>query len=97
MLRESLENRCAGAEQARDVLSRFCEAFDEPFALVDVHRGEIIHADHSGLSCDFSGRMELLAEVARRGEPEIVEDVAPLTMLAIPLQPLGHSSELVAV
>jgi len=97
VLRESLENRCAGVDQARDALSRFSEAFNEPFSLVDVERGEIIYANHSGLSCDFSGRMGILAEVARRGEPEIIEEVAPLTMLAIPFQPLGHSSKLVAV
>jgi len=95
--KESLGNPCAGLDPAREALRQFSEAFGEPFSLVDVQRGEIIHADHSGLSCDFSGRMGILAEVARRGEPEIIEEVAPLAMLAIPLQSLGHASELVAV
>jgi len=97
ILGESLGHRCAGVAQARNALNRYCKAFNEPFSLVDVQRGEIIHADHSGLSCDFSGRMGILAEVARRGKPEIIEEVAPLAMLAIPLQLLGDASELVAV
>jgi len=84
-------------DQARAPLEYYSKAFDAPFSLIDVHRGEIILADHSGLSSDFSGLLKTLAEVARRGVPEIVEEVAPLALLAIPLQPLGHSSELVAV
>ncbi len=93
----SSESRCAGGEPYQGVLQELARAFDEPFALVHVGKGEIIHAVYDGLSCDFSGRMELLAEVARRGQPELVEDVAPLSLLAIPLQPLGEASQLVAV
>jgi len=97
ILRESLRHNCAGADRVRTALDYYSQAFDESFSLIDVHQGKIIHADHSGLSCDFSCRMEILAEVARRGLPEIIEEVAPLAMLAMPLRPLGHSSDLVAV
>lgn len=75
----------------------FSRAFEEPFVLINADRGEIVHADYDSLSCDFSNRIELLAEVARRGVPEIVEDTAPLTMLAIPLRPLGNGEDMVAV
>ena len=81
----------------RPALRALARAFEEPFSLVNVESGELVHADSEALSCDFSGRLELLAEVARRGKPEIVEDVAPLSMLAVPLRPLEKDSTLVAV
>ncbi|MGI9428876.1 MAG: HD-GYP domain-containing protein [Bythopirellula sp.] len=80
-----------------EVLSSLSKAFAEPFAVVDVESGDLIHSDHDGLSCDFYDRIELLGAVSRRGIAEIVEDVAPLTMLAIPLRSLGVGENLVAV
>ncbi len=65
--------------------------------LVNVESGDLVHSDYEGLSCDFYDRIQLLAEVSRRGVPEIIEEVAPLTMLAIPLRSLGVGADLVAV
>ncbi len=96
-LRESLGESSAEAGAVQSVLRIFSRAFEETFSVVNVDRGEIVHANFSGLTCDFSSRIELLAEVARRGVPEIVEEVAPLVMLAIPLHTMGHSKQLVAV
>ncbi len=64
---------------------------------MNVETGAIIHADYDGLSCELSERIGLLAEVARRGRPEIVEDVSPLVMLAIPLPSTKKGPKLVAV
>ena len=47
------------------------EAFQEPFTVLDVTSGDIVHADSEGLNCDLFGRVEILAEVARRGKVEI--------------------------
>ncbi len=80
-----------------DALAALTQAFAEPFALVDVQSGNLVYSDHAGLSCDFYERIELLGEVSRRGEPTIIEEEAPLTMLAIPLRTLGFGANLVAV
>ena len=88
---------CASVNTFQTTLAALTQAFAEPFALVDVETGDLVHSDYAGLSCDFYDRIELLAEVSRRGTPEIVEEVAPLTMLAIPLRSLGVGSSLVAV
>lgn len=74
------------------------DAFAEPFTLVNVETGECMEStDCNDLSGSILQRLALLAEVARRGTPEIVEDVSPLVMLAIPLPVSRNSSHLVAV
>ncbi len=87
----------AAGNGVQATLAALTQAFGEPFALVDVESGDLVHSDYEGLSCDFYDRIELLAEVSRRGMPEIVEEVAPLTMLAIPLRSLGVGANLVAI
>jgi len=87
----------ASGQGVQATLAALTQAFGEPFALVDVESGDLVYSDYEGLSCDFYDRMELLAEVSRRGTPEIVEEVAPLTMLAIPLHGLGVGANLVAI
>lgn len=79
------------------VLSALSSAFAEPFALVDAESGVTVHSDVECLSCDLYELVELLAEVSRLGKPEIVDEVAPLTMLAIPLRQLGVGRNLIAV
>ncbi len=88
---------CASGSGIQATLAALTQAFAEPFALVDVESGHLVHSDCEGLSCDYYGRVELLAEVSRQGTPEIVEEVAPLTMLAIPLRSLGVGANLVAI
>ena len=88
---------CALGGGIQATLATLTAAFAEPFALVDVESGDLVHSDYEGLSCDLYDRLELLAAVSRRGTPEIVEEVAPLTMLAIPLRMLGVGANLVAV
>ncbi len=87
----------ASAGDFGPVLQSLSRSFAEPFSLVNVVTGDLIHADYDGLSCDLFGRVELLAEVARRDTPEIIEDVAPLCLLAIPLTSLPKCKDLVAV
>ena len=93
----SVGSPCAQPEGLPTVLKAFDEAFGEPFTVVNVVSGDLVHSDYEGLSCDLYDRVELLAEVSRSGQPEIIEEVAPLTMLAIPLGALGVGADLVAV
>ena len=90
-------SECRSAMDVHGVLSSLSKAFAEPFAVVDVESGDLMHSDRNGLSCDFYDRIGLLSEVSRRGIAEIVEEVAPLTMLAVPLRNLGVGENYVAV
>jgi hypothetical protein len=81
----------------QSVLNNLTDAFAEPFALIDVDSGDVVHSDYGGLSCDHFRRIELLAEVARRGKPEIVESISPVALFAIPLVSLNSHWNLVAV
>lgn len=92
-----LEGEGSESEVTRRFLHALRTAFADPFALVNVETGEIVHADFDGLPCEFSERLGLLSEVVRRGRPEIVEDVSPLVMLAIPLPQQDKGPKLVAV
>jgi HD-GYP domain-containing protein (c-di-GMP phosphodiesterase class II) len=78
------ESLALAAEHQRIVAS-LERAFDQPFSVVDGSTGRIVHAAPDWLNCDFYGRLGLCEEVARRGRPEILEDVSPLVLLGIPL------------
>lgn len=88
---------CAVSNSLQEVFEDLSEGFSEPLMLLDVRSGELLRSDCQGLGCDLYGRIEVLGEVCRRGVPEIVEEVAPFSMLAIPLQNLGVGENLVAV
>ena len=59
--------------------------FRQSFAIVDSSTGHVLHAAAGGLNCDLYKRLALCEEVSERGRPEILEEVAPLLMLAVPL------------
>ena len=90
-------SNCAESKELTSVLAALSDAFGEPFTVIDVDSGALIHSDFEGLGCYLYDRVELLAEVNRRGKSDIVEDVSPLVMLAIPLCELGVGTNLIAV
>lgn len=81
----------------RAVLKALNSLFRHQFTLINVESGDIVHSHTQGLNYDLYDRIALLAEVERRGRPEIVEQISPLAMLAIPMRELGSGSPLVAV
>ena len=85
-------------EQGIRPLSKALEhAFDTPFAWLDLRSSHLVHCDQGGFHCDHYERIERLRLVARRGKPEIVEDISPFTLLAIPIQTQKELPPLVAV
>ena len=60
------------------------DVFGAEFSILDGDSGDLLHtaAAHGGL--DWLVRAELCRTVARRQEPELVEDDEPLVSLAIP-------------
>jgi len=93
----AIVNPTLHAPHLRAAFHALSRAFAEPFSIVDVENGEIVYAESESLRCDLSGRLGLLAEISRSGKPEIIEDVSPLLMLAIPLRSLHVCAPLVAV
>lgn len=91
------QNGSAARTPFLPVLRVLQQAFDQPFSLIDTETGDLVYAAPNSLNCDLFGRVGLIAEVAQRGHPEIIEDVSPLLMLAIPLRPLGQGATHVAI
>jgi HD-GYP domain-containing protein (c-di-GMP phosphodiesterase class II) len=67
------------------IVATFERAFDQPFSVVDGASGQLVHTTADWLNCDFAARLGLCEEVARRGRPEILDEVSPLLLLGIPL------------
>ncbi|HEX7450035.1 MAG TPA: HD domain-containing phosphohydrolase [Pirellulales bacterium] len=88
----------AAPECARDaaaVAGRLHECIGVDFSVLDGATGDLVRlaADHRRI--DWASRAELCREVARRGQPEIIEDDDPWLLLAVPV-PRGDET-LVAV
>jgi HD-GYP domain-containing protein (c-di-GMP phosphodiesterase class II) len=81
---QSAQGPILKAEHLR-IVAAFERAFDQPFSVVDGTSGKVVHATADWLNCDFSARLGLCEEVARRGRPEVLDEVSPLMLLGIPL------------
>ena len=84
-------------QELRPLSKALEEAFDTPFAWLDLRSSHLVHCDQGGFHCDHYERLDRLRTVARRGKPEIVENTSPFTILAIPIQLEKAQSSLVAV
>lgn len=80
-----------------ELVAMLQRAFEQSFTVVDASNGNVVHADEDGLSGDLYPRLATCAEVARRGRPEILDEVSPLLMLAVPLPKTDDQPPLVAV
>jgi putative nucleotidyltransferase with HDIG domain len=67
------------------IVAEFDRAFDQTFAVVDGASGKLVQSAAEWPHYDFSARLALCEEVARRGRPEILDEVSPLVLLGIPL------------
>ena len=80
------------------VLQKLEEAFGQPFALLDLCAGELSQVTANWLPIDSTARLGIIEEVLRRGQPEIIEDFAPLVLLAVPMpMPAGQPASSVAL
>ena len=67
-------------------------SFGVPFALVDGQSGELLYRPEGPPDSDWQLRGELCRVVARRGNPEIIQDEEPFAVLAVPLTDFGVDS-----
>jgi putative nucleotidyltransferase with HDIG domain len=72
-------------------------AFGQSFAILDCASGQTLRTAADGLPVDLYERLATCAEVAQRGRPEIVEEVSPLVILAVPLPASATDAAMVAV
>jgi hypothetical protein len=93
---ELAQSQTLKAEHQR-IVATFERAFDQPFSVVDGGSGKVVHATADWLNCGFAARLGLCEEVARRGRPEILDEVSPLVLLGIPLPVDPLESPLLAV
>jgi HD-GYP domain-containing protein (c-di-GMP phosphodiesterase class II) len=73
------------------------QAFEQSFAVLDAESGEVVMPAADVLACDYDSRLSICGEVARRGRPEIIDEVSPLVILAIPLPVASQDPPLLAV
>jgi len=72
-------------------------ALQQSLTVIDPANGDTLQHTTDGINCDLSARLGLLEEIARRGRPEIVDEVSPLVMIALPLPVEAMDAPLMAV
>ncbi len=80
-----------------DLLDRLDEAFGQSFVLVDPTRNVLERVSPDWPRADAFRWLLLCEQVARSGRPEVLEDFAPLLLLATPLNPGESTDERVAI
>ncbi|MEX0979440.1 MAG: HD-GYP domain-containing protein, partial [Pirellulales bacterium] len=84
-----LQNRAVRSWHA-DVLARLSDWFAVEFHLVDGNTGELVHCAFDQTARNWDTRGQLCRAVAARGKAELIEEVEPLLVVAIPVQGDDH-------
>jgi putative nucleotidyltransferase with HDIG domain len=82
--------------QAGGFLQDLHEVFHASFALIDVADARLLRATASTPSRPWLDELELYAQVARQGSPEVVIEDGPLAILALPTPYESQSSQVAA-
>jgi putative nucleotidyltransferase with HDIG domain len=69
-----------------DILARLSNWFDVEFHLVDGETGELLHCAFDSTARNWDTRGQLCRAVAARGTAELIEEVEPLVVVAVPVQ-----------
>jgi HD-GYP domain-containing protein (c-di-GMP phosphodiesterase class II) len=72
-------------------------AFGQSFAVLDCSTGHRLRPATDGLPVDLYRQLASCDEIAQRGRPEILDEVSPLLMLAVPLPAAATDAPMVAV
>ncbi len=83
--------------EASQLLRSIERAFGKSFALLECSNGKVLRPAANGLPVDLYTRISTCEQVAERGLPEIVDEVSPLLMLAVPLPSTNPGSIMLAV
>ena len=73
------------------------QTYRQSFSVVDLASGRLERVSADWLGGDLFSRLSLCEEISRRGQVEVLEDCAPLLMLAVPFSADGEPTDLLAV
>ena len=82
---------------AHQMLCSLERAFGQSFCVVDCSTGELLRTAAQGLPIDLYKRLPSCEQIARRGTPEVLDEVSPLLLFAVPLVGSTTEASLVAV
>jgi len=82
---------------AQQMLRALERTFGRSFTVVDCRRGEKVRSATDALPTNIDARLAACEEIAQRGRPEVLEEVSPLLVLAVPLPSLPSEGLLVAI
>jgi len=80
-----------------ETLENLERTFRQSFSVVDLATGRLERVSADWLGGDLFSRLALCEEVSRRGQVEVLEDCAPLMLLAVPFMADGEPTDLLAV
>ena len=83
--------------EAHQMVRALERAFGQSFAVLDCTTGARIRPAADGLPIDLYKRLAACEEIAQRGRAEILDEVSPLLMVAVPLPASTTDSLMVAV
>ena len=83
--------------EAAQLLRSIERAFGRSFALLECGNGKVLRPAYQGLPVDLYTRVPVCEQVAERGLPEIIDEVSPVSMLAVPLPSATPGSAMVAI
>jgi HD-GYP domain-containing protein (c-di-GMP phosphodiesterase class II) len=81
----------------QQVVKALERAFGQSFSVVDTTTGQVVHPASDDLPVDPYKRVAALYEIAQRGRPEVVDEVSPILLIAVPLPANPTEPQLVAV
>jgi putative nucleotidyltransferase with HDIG domain len=82
--------------EAHQVLRALERAFGPVFNVLDLGTGQVLRASANALPLDMHSRLAICEQIAQRGRLEVLEDVAPLLLLAVPLPTSSSGCQLMA-
>jgi putative nucleotidyltransferase with HDIG domain len=82
--------------EAHQMVRSLDRAFGQTFTVIDCATGHKLRAAVDSLHIDLYKRLAVCEQVAQRGRPEILEDVAPLLLLVVPLPAMSTGCHMVA-
>jgi putative nucleotidyltransferase with HDIG domain len=71
--------------EAHQMVRALDRTFGPVFNVLDAGTGQVLRPSANGLAIDLYSRLAACEQIAERGRPEVLEDVAPLLLLAVPL------------
>ncbi|MEX0612236.1 MAG: HD-GYP domain-containing protein [Pirellulales bacterium] len=84
-------------QEAHQMVRALERAFHQMVTVIDCTSGQKLRSAAGGLDIDLYTRLASCEQIAQRGRPEILEEVSPLLLLAVPLPAAAPDSRLVAV